>query len=109
MIKFVSDFRQVGGFLRFPSPHDITEILLKVALNTIKQKNKTSIIIGFYNDTSTYTQVVVGLCWSFWRANVTYYLASALYDCQESVVGNSFHHCCIVVNTVIDTAGNFET
>jgi hypothetical protein len=40
VIKFVSDLRQVGGFLRFPSPiksdrHDITEILLKVALNTL--------------------------------------------------------------------------
>ena len=42
-IKFVSDLRQVSGFLgvlRFPPPiktdrHDITEILLKVALNTI--------------------------------------------------------------------------
>jgi hypothetical protein len=47
VIKFVSDLRQVGGFL--PSPaisttnktnrHDITEILLKVELNTIKQTN----------------------------------------------------------------------
>ena len=45
VIKFVSDLRQVGGFLlhSFPvSPtntiylHDITEILLKVTLNTIK-------------------------------------------------------------------------
>ena len=43
VIKFVSDLRQVSGFLwvlRFPSPikltrHDVTEILLKVALNTI--------------------------------------------------------------------------
>jgi hypothetical protein len=42
MIKFVSDLRQVGGFLRvlqFPPPiklaHDIAEILLKVVLNTI--------------------------------------------------------------------------
>ena len=44
VIKFVSDLRQVGGF--FPPDtqvsytnktdrHDITEILLKVALNTI--------------------------------------------------------------------------
>ena len=40
VIKFVSDVRQIGGFLQFPSPinnkadhHDITEILLKVALN----------------------------------------------------------------------------
>ena len=40
MIKFVSDLRQVGGFLRVfftnkTDRHDITEILLKVALNTI--------------------------------------------------------------------------
>jgi hypothetical protein len=43
IIKLVSDLRQVGGFLwvlRFPLPkrtdrHDITEILLKVALSTI--------------------------------------------------------------------------
>jgi hypothetical protein len=40
VIKFVSDLRQVGCFLRFPPPktndrHDVTEILLKVALNTI--------------------------------------------------------------------------
>ena len=43
VIKFVSDLRHVGGFLRFPPTiktdiHDITEILVKVALNTIKQK-----------------------------------------------------------------------
>ena len=43
VIKFVSDLRQVGGFLQvlwFPpsiklTGYDITEILLKVALNTI--------------------------------------------------------------------------
>jgi hypothetical protein len=43
VIKFVSDLRQVGGFLRvyrFPPPikfdrHYIAEILLKVVLNTI--------------------------------------------------------------------------
>ena len=48
VIKFVSDLLQVGGFLLvllFPPPkktdrHDITEILLKVALNTTKQTNK---------------------------------------------------------------------
>jgi len=38
-------YKQIGGFLwilRFPPPiklHNITEILLKVALNTIKQTN----------------------------------------------------------------------
>ena len=40
VIKFVSDLRQVGGFLRVSSTnktdrHDITEILLKVELNTL--------------------------------------------------------------------------
>jgi len=39
VMKFVSDLRQVGGFLWFSSTnktdrHDITEILLKVALNS---------------------------------------------------------------------------
>ena len=44
-MKIVGDLRQVCGFLRvlrFPltdktDPHDIAEILLKVALNIIKQ------------------------------------------------------------------------
>ena len=49
VIKFVSDLRQVGGFLlvlRFPPPvkltasHDIAYILLKVALTSTKQTNK---------------------------------------------------------------------
>ena len=47
VIKFVSDLQQVGGLLRvlrFPPPiklarHDITEILLKVALNNITKPN----------------------------------------------------------------------
>ena len=49
--KVFSDLRQVGGFLRvlrFPpidktDSHDITEILLKVALNTIKHTNILSL------------------------------------------------------------------
>ena len=48
VIKFASDLREVDGFLwvlRFPPPikhcHDITDILLKVALNTS--------ILTFYN------------------------------------------------------------
>ena len=45
VIKSVSDLRQVGGFLRilrFPPPIKLTttDILLKVALNTIKQTHK---------------------------------------------------------------------
>ena len=37
VMKFVGDLRQVGGFLHHTKTdhHDITEILLKVALNTI--------------------------------------------------------------------------
>ena len=58
MIKFVSNFRQVGGLLRLlqvPSTnntdrHDITEILLKVALNTINQPRR----IGNINMKITY-------------------------------------------------------
>jgi len=41
VIKFVSDLGQSGGFL-----HDITEILLKVALNTI---NPLYLDILYYN------------------------------------------------------------
>jgi hypothetical protein len=50
VIKFLSDLRQVDCFLRvlrFPTPpnkinhNDIAEILLKVALSTIKQTNQT--------------------------------------------------------------------
>ena len=44
VIKFVTDLREVGGFLRvlqFPPPiHDIPEILLKVALSTITPTNE---------------------------------------------------------------------
>jgi hypothetical protein len=45
VIKFVSDLRQVSGFLRVSftnktDRHDITEILLKVALNTITPPNR---------------------------------------------------------------------
>ena len=48
-IKFVSDLRQVGGFSPVPPVsstyktyrHDITEILLKVAINTTKQTKNT--------------------------------------------------------------------
>ena len=43
VIKLVSDLQQVYGLLRFPPPikltHDITEILLKVALNSITKPN----------------------------------------------------------------------
>ena len=53
--KFVSDLRQVSGFLRvllFPPQnktdrHDITAMLLKVVLNTIKQTKLLTIDRSF--------------------------------------------------------------
>ena len=63
VIKFVSHLRQVGGFLRVlwvsstnkTDIHDITEILLKVALNTIPLTYIYSVLfsmianlLGFY-------------------------------------------------------------
>ena len=52
-IKFVSDLWQVSGFLlvlQFPPPiktdcHDVTEILLKVVLNTIKTNDLKSMTL----------------------------------------------------------------
>jgi hypothetical protein len=56
VIKFVRDLRQVGVFsagipvssTNKTDCHDITEILLKVALNTIKQTNKIFLTIPFF-------------------------------------------------------------
>jgi hypothetical protein len=55
VIKFVSDLRQVSGFLlvhRFPpsmktNHHNITEILLKVTLNSIKPTKPTNLYINY--------------------------------------------------------------
>jgi len=41
VIQFVSDLRQVGGFLRVLQFHDITEIVLKVALSKIILTHKS--------------------------------------------------------------------
>ena len=46
VIKFVSDLRQVSGFLPvlwFPPSIELTERLLKVALNTINQTSRETI------------------------------------------------------------------
>jgi hypothetical protein len=50
MIKFVSDLRQVSGFFRYACffHHEITEILLKVVLNTIKP-NQAKLYIVLYS------------------------------------------------------------
>jgi hypothetical protein len=67
VIEFVSDLRQVGGFLRvflFPRPkktdrHDITEMLLKVVLNTI---NHHTVLLSIINQSTikfTFQNVLV--------------------------------------------------
>jgi len=53
VIKFVSDLRQVGGFILVPftnktDRHDIAEILLKVVLNTIKPANQPTPLQTYY-------------------------------------------------------------
>ena len=56
LIKIVSDSRQVGGFsqgtpvssINKADRHDITEIVLKVALNTINQTNLLSRLFELY-------------------------------------------------------------
>jgi len=60
--KFVSDLRQVCGFLGFPPPitiiHDITEILLKVALNTINPNPKPSMILKSHLTLAPFTDML---------------------------------------------------
>ena len=66
VIKCVSDLRQVGGFFlvpRFPPQIKLTamiytnvaEILLNVALNTIKQTNKQTHLKGRSNSKNSYS------------------------------------------------------
>ena len=63
VIKFVSDLWQVGGFLLSPavsSPnktdcHNVTEIVLKVALNTINPKlNPNDMVMSVIDIHKTY-------------------------------------------------------
>ena len=62
VIKFVSDLLQVGGFLRYSGfstnktdhgRHDVTEILLKVALNTITH------LTPFYRAISSFSACIL--------------------------------------------------
>jgi hypothetical protein len=69
VIKFVSEFRQVGGFLRVLTSsnktdrHNLTEILLNVALNIIylpymyacRNTNKAKYALSRLNSKSIYT------------------------------------------------------
>jgi len=66
VIKFVSELRQIGGF--FPGTplsstnktdhHDITEILLKMGINTIDQTKPRRILLG---------QAMIFLSWFYMK------------------------------------------
>jgi hypothetical protein len=64
VIKFVCDLRQVDGFLQVlgsstnkTDHHDITEILLKVALSTMtKPKANNGLHLNLHNDTMAQNQ-----------------------------------------------------
>ena len=73
-MKFVNDFRQVGRWVS-PGPpvsstnktdrHDIAEILLKVALNALKQTKMSSICLKFVKLCFIHFQVLLFLMVSY--------------------------------------------
>jgi len=74
VIKFVSNLRQVGGFLRvlrFPPPikltyHDKTEILLKLPLNAIKPKKPTNfpaLVLWSIDERGSVLYMIILLIW----------------------------------------------
>ena len=88
VIKFVSDLRQVGGFLSRGTPisstnktdrHDITEILLQVALNTTNPQNPP--IKDAKVDVRFITSRVSNMLLTFW-INVCFYI-ECLLNCID--------------------------
>ena len=79
VIKFVSDLRQVGGFKIYPGTpvsstyktdrHDITEILLKVALNIITP-NPLFIYLSIMDEVPDTTNKSM-MCYSLWIIRYT--------------------------------------
>ena len=110
MIKFVSDLRQVGGCSLDPpvsstnktDRHDITEILLKVALNTIKPTNQPCCYSKIIWSCTQYVNMGPSWLWSYgsWiykiRARCT-----TLCDkvCQWLATGRWFSPCPSVSST----------
>ena len=70
VIKFVGDLRQVSGFpvssTNKTDRHNITEILLKVVLNTINQNPKAKIVSLWGKIDKMYLQYLSYFCERFW-------------------------------------------
>jgi hypothetical protein len=71
VIKFVSDLRQVGGFLFGPpisstnktDRHDINEILLKVALSTSNKQTNVLPVDEICNNKTQVTNMLISDIW----------------------------------------------
>jgi archaellin len=83
VIKFVSDLRKIGGFSPAPpvsstnktDRNDITEILLKVALNTNKQTIQITnmsihLVMHRNNQNSTNVNIDIFVCNTFEQMNL---------------------------------------
>ena len=89
VIKFVSDLWQVCGFLQvlwFPPPiktdcYDITEILLKVALNTINHR-----IQGFF----WWLIVILQSRFSYWKVSDLFLVVGEIMGKLKNLTANHF-------------------
>ena len=101
MIKFVSDLRQVGGFSAGPPVsstnktdcHDIADILLKVALNTISNKqtnNQTIVEILFLLVNSRRTNNKLSIKAERWQNIDKVPRFCNLYNKQQ--IGDTYHY-----------------
>ena len=104
VIKFVNDLWQVGGYLRvlrfLPSiklSHDITEILLKVELNTINKTNQSDNIYFRCCDFES------GLC-DHEVFSIQHYVIKFVSDLRSSVVFSDHHNLTeILLKVVLNT------
>jgi hypothetical protein len=105
VIKFVSDLRQVGCFLlvlRFPPTiktdcHDMTVILLKVALNIIKQKRKSINITCRFFVSSDYPpcRMFFTVYEVFWRESI-YFMEVCIVTTKNFIFLTSSNRCSLL-------------
>ncbi len=86
--KFVSDLRQIGGFLRvlrFSSVnktdlHDITEILLKVALNAIILFYILATCTSIYFNLPLFYHVLISCVYTMYHIRFLVYIQCTTYN-----------------------------